>query len=323
MPENAACLGFRRGVGEPTSRDRDRDSSESVSLSASDALAGIPQELKDLFLWNPPLLVPRTFFGRKMATKTYEPAFFDKHFSEELKLLRMKRLPSLAHDIAAIVDKTIMDFFNDGVKFPPSDTLLSARQLNSIVRCLGRDKTDEKALASFYDKTTALFCAPVASTLALRFSDWDTLLMWTQSANVYGYAIAGGFLHVAGPTDLADKEAQLEEVMDEETLRLFRSLSTRLASLVTNIFKNMAAGPEVMLGIPNLSNLPSFDWTSCNVPECASATKHDRERKNVAKVSVGPDAKNTPWTFDLGPNNPMSLEPRDGSTTTPDAPPAS
>ena len=78
-----------------------------------------------------------------------------------------------------------------------------------------------------------------------------------------------------------------------------------------------------MLGIPNLSNLPSFDWTSCNVPECASATKHDRERKNVAKVSVGPDAKNTPWTYDLGPNNPMSLEPRDGSTTTPDAPPAS
>ncbi|KAM6503753.1 hypothetical protein JOM56_000696 [Amanita muscaria] len=201
-----------------------------------------------------------------------------------------------------------MDSFNDGVQFPPSDTLLSARQLNSIVRNIGRDKTDEKAVASFYDKTTALFCAPIASTLALRLSDWDTLLMWTQSANVCGYAIAEGFLQVAGPTDLAHKEAQLKEVMDEETLRLFRSLSTRLASLVTNEFKNMAAGgPEVMLAIPNLSNSPSFHWTSCDAPECASATIHERERKNVAEVSVGPDAKNTPWTFDSRSNNLTSL----------------
>ncbi|KAF8348709.1 hypothetical protein F5887DRAFT_1249742 [Amanita rubescens] len=279
-----------------------------MSSSSSNALSGIPQELKDLFSWNPPLLVPRPFPGRKMSTKTHEPAFFDKHFTKELKLLHVKRLPSLAHDIATIVDKTIMDSFNDGVQFPPSDTLLSARQLNSIVRNIGRDKTDEKALASFYDKTTALFCAPIASTLALRLSDWDTLLMWTQSANAYGYAIAGGFLQVAGPTDLADKEAQLKEVMDEETLRLFRSLSTRLASLVTNEFKNMAAGgPEVMLAIPNLSNSPSFDWTSCDAPECASATNHERGRKNVAEVSVGPDAKNTPWAFDSRSNNSTSL----------------
>ncbi|KIL60282.1 hypothetical protein M378DRAFT_14258 [Amanita muscaria Koide BX008] len=279
-----------------------------MTSSPSNALSGIPQELKDLFSWNPPLLVPRPFPGRKMSTKTREPAFFDKHFTKELKLLHVKRLPSLAHDIATLVDKTIIDSFNDGVQFPPSDALLSARQLNSIVRNVGRDKTDEKAVASFYDKTTALFCAPIASTLALRLSDWDTLLMWTQSANVYGYAIAEGFLQVAGPTDLADKEAQLKEIMDEETLRLFRSLSTRLASLVTNEFKNMAAGgPEVMLAIPNLSNSPSFDWTSCDAPECASATNHERERKNVAEVSVGPDAENTPWTFDSRSNNLTSL----------------
>lgn len=65
-----------------------------------------------------------------MSTKTCESAFFDRHLSEGLKLLRVKRLPSLAHDIAAIVDRTIMDSVNDGAQFPLSDTLL---EFNSIV----------------------------------------------------------------------------------------------------------------------------------------------------------------------------------------------
>jgi hypothetical protein len=73
--------------------------------------------------------------------------------------------------------------------------LLSARQRNSAVRSIDRDMTDEKAVASFYNKTTATFCAPVASTFALRLLDWDGLLVWTQSANVSGYAIADGFSH--------------------------------------------------------------------------------------------------------------------------------
>src|SRR6266550_1773134 len=212
------------------------------SSSASDALSRIPQELNDLFSWNPPLLIPCPFPGKKMSTKTRPPAFFDKHFNEELKLLRMKRLPSLARDIAAIVDETIMNFFNDGVEFPPCDTLLSARQRNSIVRGVDRRMSDEKAVASFYDKTTATFCAPIASTLALRVPDWSTLLVWTQSANVSGYAIAEGFLKVASPTNLAKKETHLKEAMGEETLRLLQVLSTRRASLVTNEFMNMAAG---------------------------------------------------------------------------------
>jgi hypothetical protein len=113
-----------------------------------------------------------------MTIKTRPPAFFDRHFSEKLKLLHVKRFPSLAQDIAAIVDKTIMDSINAGFQFPPSGTLLSARQRNFAVQ----------AVASFYDKTT--FCAPVASTLALRLSDWNNLPVWTQSANVSGYAIA-------------------------------------------------------------------------------------------------------------------------------------
>jgi hypothetical protein len=277
-----------------------------MASSALDPLSEIPQKLKDLFSWNPPLLNPLPFPCKKMSTQTRPPAFFDKHLSEELKLLRVKRLPSLVRDIAAIVDKTITDSFNDGVQLPPSDILSSAEQLDFAVGNIDRDMADEKAVSSFYDKTTATFCVPVASTLALRLPHWNSLLVWTQSANVSGYAIADGFLKVAGPTNLADKDAQLEKAMDKETLRLFRSLSTRRASLVTNEFKDLGAGgPEVMLAIPNLSNSPIFDWTSCDVPECATMTNHGREREKVKAVFVGPDANNTPWTLDSHSNNSM------------------
>ena len=160
--------------------------------------------------------------------------------------------------------------------------------------------TDEKAVASFYERTTATFCAPVASTLALRLSDWDSLLVWTQSVNVSGYAIADGFLKVTDERTLAEKETQLKETMGEEMFRLLQTFSTDIRSLMTSEFKNMAAGgPEVMLEIPNLSDLPSFDWTGCESPDCASNTYHAKERKKVteASMAMGPDAKNTPWTL--------------------------
>ena len=63
---------------------------------SSDMLSGIPQELKDLFSWNLPLLVSHLFPGNKTTTKTCQPAFFNKHFTDEFKLLYVKHLPSLA-----------------------------------------------------------------------------------------------------------------------------------------------------------------------------------------------------------------------------------
>ena len=57
---------------------------------------------------------------------------------------------------------------------------------------------------------------------------------------------------------------------------------------MTNEFKNMAAGgPEVMLAIPNLSNSPSFDWTGCEFPNCASMIHHLKECEKAAAVFLG------------------------------------
>ena len=142
-----------------------------MSSSASDM---IPQELKDLLSWSPPRLRPST---RKIGSKyTRPPAFFDRHFSEGLKLLHVKRLPSLAPDIASYVDKSITDYINECSQFPPSHFLMTKEQIECVVRNSGKTKVDEKAVACFYERTTASFCAPVASTLALRTSNWFSLL---------------------------------------------------------------------------------------------------------------------------------------------------
>jgi hypothetical protein len=97
--------------------------------------------------------------------------------------------------------------------------------------------------------------------------------------------------------------ARLE--LGEETKHI-RTLADRNSSLATFEFKNLAAGGhEVMLAIPKLMTLPSFNWTTCDTPDCATKSTHERERNKVAEAKIGFDAITTPWTFDP-PNNLMS-----------------
>lgn len=154
---------------------------------ASDPWSEVPQELKDLFTWNPPRLELRPRPDREISTSTPQnplPAFFEKHFHDELKLLHVKRLPSLVHDIAAAVDNAIIDSLKDGVQLPPPVKLVSVELLDDVVDELEWEMVDEKAVAGFYDQTTAKFCARVASTLALRTPQWSSLLVWDHSTHV-------------------------------------------------------------------------------------------------------------------------------------------
>ena len=165
---------------------------------------------------------------------------------------------------------------------------------------------DEKAVASFYDKSTSAFCLPIASILALQH---PRLLWWSQSSNVSGHAIADGHLSFHDLSDLDEKGVQYEESMDKETLNLFRALAKRRASHLTHEFKNMAAGgPEIMLAIPKLSNESKFNWTKCESPDCATSIKHKRMRIKVDEVRLGPDAIDTAWTFDSDDSEHHSLE---------------
>ena len=263
-----------------------------MATSSSGPSSDIPwQDLNDLLSWNPPQLLPRDLDGKekKMQPKTRKPAFFDKHFSERLKLLHVKRFPDLVRDIAAIVDGTIAD----GV---PCTSTLSTLSVNHLASRLDSTVVDEKEVASYYDKTTASSCISVASILAFGVPD---LLRWSQSATASGYAITDGVLHFADPT-LSAMYATLEKTMGKERVDLIRSLAKRRSALTTQEFKNLVAGGRnVMLAIPRLSTLPKFDWTNCDVPDCATMTNHERERRRVREVeaNMGHDARTTPWTL--------------------------
>ena len=261
----------------------------------------IPQELEYLFSWNPPQLV---LPGQKMSTKTRSPKYFDKHFHESLQLLHVKPLPTLVRDIAAIVDASIAD----GVQLP-SNTVFSKAAINTLVEIAGTEMSDEKAVASFYERTTATICISTASFLALQV---PLLLNWSQSSNVSGYAIAHGFIRFVSPRVSVDKYAELELLMGEEAKHI-RALADKVSSLATFEFKNMAAGgPEVMLAIPRLTTLPRFDWTTCNTPECATMSTHAKERGKAAEAEarIEFDATTTPWA--LPPINSVSPKVQDG-----------
>ena len=270
--------------------------------SASDPLSEIPEQLKDLFSWNPPEL---ELFPDNPSAKSYtrEPAFFDRHFSQDLKLLHVKRLPSLAHDVAAVVDTAIIDYTRSGVQLPLAEELLSARLHNASVRSLELTMVDEMAVADFYHKTTAQRCVRAASTLAFRLLDWDSVLVWSWSLNVTGYAQR--FLTVRKLTNL-DLEKRLKDTMGEKTLNLLKEISENRVSLLTPEFKNMVFGnSDVMEEISKLSNSPTFHWNSCEEKKCAFVTNHEKQRNYVANVV---DAKITPWNLGTTPISPSDAE---------------
>ena len=178
-----------------------------MASSSSDRLNHIPQEFKDLFSWNPPKLRPDLMPGQKMSAQTRSPAFFDKHFLEKLKLLYVKRLPSLVHNIAALVDKTIDDCPDDFFSSTPSSDWFPAATIKLNTRQATRSMADEKDVVGFYERTTATFCVTVASTLALQN---PFLLTWTQSKNTISFPIADGFLCFTNIPELVEDGVQVE-----------------------------------------------------------------------------------------------------------------
>ena len=106
--------------------------------------------------------------------------------------------------------KTIIDYIKDDIQFPPSDVLLPLKRIEFAARSVNKAIAEEKAVATFYYKTTATFCAPVVSKLTLRDSNWLPLLLWTQSNNDFNDAIADGSLRITTVDDLALQETHLK-----------------------------------------------------------------------------------------------------------------
>lgn len=170
-------------------------------------------EIEALFCWNPPSLILGDIPNKRPSATTRQPAFFNKHLSSKLVLKRVVRLPSLVQDLAKNVDKALNAASNT---LPPLDCFVTAvgRARDSDV--IEEVVTDEKGVANFYEITTAKYCSPLASMIALHpsssSSGWRNLLIWTQSFPFSDYAMDGQLCFILGGTK--EKRAQRAAILE-------------------------------------------------------------------------------------------------------------
>jgi hypothetical protein len=269
---------------------------DSTSTSATGPSPRVLEELQALFSWSPPKLIP----GSSRSTKTRPPSFYDKHFTEDLVLKSVKRLPSLVEDLARNVD-TVLGALTT---LPPLDGLITARQREDDLMSMDEFVPDEKAVTNYYQQTTAKYCSQVASTLSLcptaQFSRWRSLLSWTQSGPSSGYAIMDGKLCFIGEGAGQSKvfRAALLDSMDSKTRRIFKELRDSKSSLASWEFKSTDAGPvEVITTVPKFGK---FSWTYCSATDWKQNRKHEEAGKkvNLARV-IRPDALSPPWSLSV------------------------
>ena len=50
-----------------------------------------------------------------------------------------------------------------------------------------------------------------------------------------------------------------------------------------------------------VGNLGKLFWTYCEDSECKALDKHNRQRADIARIKVGPDARTPVWDLNVSP----------------------
>jgi hypothetical protein len=267
-------------------------------------MASTMDEIRALLAWNPPLLSVDKRRSKAPSTSSRAPAFYDKHFSTKLILKHVRRLPSLAQQLAGNVEKALQEASET---LPPLDGFTTANFRHMERRSTLRTAvTDEKGVMAFYEKTSGKYCTPLASFLALHpktpYPAWYSLVNFTQSPGSASEAVEDGRLHLAtivddDPSIQADVEL-LVQSLESKTRRVFMCLQEADATLMTWEGKSLSVGSrKVMLSVLSLDE---FKWTSCIDPDCQAIESHRRQRQKIqyAEKIFGCDAEDPPWKWE-------------------------
>jgi len=274
----------------------DNVASTSTSTAPASLSEEVHREIEALFNWNPRRLKSQAFSSNSTSKSTRPLAYYDKHFSEKMRLLHVKRLPSLVQQLQEKVDRALL---------AASATL--PREWKPLAPAVTRDfmndnapiiAKDEKAVAEFYGRTTPPFVVPLASTIALHPKaskyTWKNLLLWTKSVSSLGYAIMDGELRIIPDND-DDNFDKIVETMDPETRRIVGEMRSSSMSLGTWEFKSLDTGSEdVMKAVHSFND---FDWTSCSEEGCDLLQLHQKQVEKAESTAIGRDAQNPPWTL--------------------------
>jgi hypothetical protein len=266
---------------------------------ASFSLPNISEELRKLFEWNPPVLHLSPTSSKSTASR--KPSFYDKLLDDEYILHQVRLLPSLAEDIAHTVDTALQSIDDRNIQLPAatmSFPTLATRLL--IEASVDTGMKNEGSVAQFYGRTTATYCASVASMLALHpnIPLWTSILSWTSTPSKSGYAIADGSINIIGysntPVNTLDPiRNAVWDGLDPSMRQVLLRVKSVYPDLATWEIKSLSVGThEVMLGVGREASTDiEFFWE--RLDQIESAKSH----RQYEAPSVGPDALVTPWTL--------------------------
>lgn len=205
--------------------------------------------IESLFNYNPPVVTTETSWVAR--TEVLSPfSFYDKHLDPKLSLLRIKSMPSIVEILSNTTDTYMKDIKAKGIDLPlmgfDSTFFPETKRIRTPTTL-----TDAVSVARFYLNTTADYCAPVASTLALHphAPDWMTAITWSQDGErgtpawtSEGYALR--------PISLSEKftaPPDLLECLDTAMINKLQYLIDKLPDLGTWEFAVVSDESEALL----------------------------------------------------------------------------
>jgi hypothetical protein len=262
-------------------------------------------DLQALLDWVP---MPLTKVPEGSASKaSMPPSFYDKHLSDRVVLKRVKLMGSLVSDIATNVDAILDNIRRKGDILPPYVEVMSAKQLFQSHMSKEMAMANELSVTSLYQVTTASYCRPAASLLALypHHKTWTSVLVWTMAPANRHFAIADGALQLRLPSD--DSGPEVDEQVRQYNRDLWNSLGEEMGPLLRDVgerfpdlaiweFKSLTVGDdEVMQGIKReaLTDI-LFPWDKCKGPRSCRTKRHA-----IIDAFAGPDGDDHPWTIPL------------------------
>jgi len=279
----------------------------------------LPKDAQFVLSWNPPQLrtegeayvilhaqePPDTALSALRTTtigSSRHAAFYDRHLAPHLILERVVYFDTLVSTLANTVDQAIQDAVT---KRPlPKDTgiLLSEKQIKYKVRGLfERTKYREAGVAESYHSHAAMYCLPIASTLAIHPSSegWDSILHWTTDGKIGRWAIADGVLLIS--PDVFEDDQWKQELLqneDDEKKGIIKQLAFRTTALAVWEMKSLTAGTaQVMKEIAEMGlTHAKFPWKKCALTICNHRFWEGMEESRES-YDAGFDARSPPWTL--------------------------
>ncbi|KDQ20407.1 hypothetical protein BOTBODRAFT_183198 [Botryobasidium botryosum FD-172 SS1] len=140
------------------------------------------QELDALFDWHPlEQILPHPTASHLKQGRS--PPFYGKHFRRDLLLLQIKSYPNLLSVLADVADTARQRLRDKDISLPACDGtgfFVPKRRRDTIEMEGAPEINNRYHLGNVYKETTAAYCAPVASMLALHptHSYWTSVCTW-------------------------------------------------------------------------------------------------------------------------------------------------